>query len=137
MSDAQIETGATSLAVAALTEDPAERAAIREAFAAVGRWDVHLLELEGMAQLLSAEARGQVDLAVLYDRGPQGDGDSPLRRLRAAGFAGAVLVLVDETSDPRSFVRAGADATLDRSNLDPIFLESMVAVALTLPHRGR
>ncbi len=126
-----------SLSVATLPQGPEDSGLIGEALAAVERWSPSLQVAESFPNFLSEAAAGRVDLLVLRDRGAKGETAQLVRRVRQAGYQGAVLALVDETSQPRKLIQAGADATLDQENLDPIFLESIIGVALSLPHRGR
>ena len=74
------------------------------------------------------------------DFGEAEGGFDVLQYLRACvQYDGAILMLTKRRCPElaRYFLRDGADGSLHEEDLDPWLLESMVRVALTLPHRGR
>ena len=98
--------------------------------------DLHHYTRADRAQ--TALLSGHADLLFLdYHLGAVESGLDVLRELREGGFDGPIIMLTnrDDESLVASFHWHGADAYLNKSEIEPGRVASTIQVAMTLPHR--
>jgi len=121
-----------------LEDDPAQAHLLARMLGLIDYMQVELQHFSRPERALAPLLSGKVDLLFLdYHLGAEQSGLDVLRYLRENKYEGPIVMLTsrDDGMLVQSFLSYGADAYLNKAELDPARIASTIQVAMRVPHK--